>query len=103
MAREKYLPKYHTGEYGTVVNTSSITGFKPFHSLPVYSSTKHAIIGIGRSFGSPKHFEKYKVRVLTLCPGLTLSEMANIGDKDYLLGNYKDLYPDDNAPLPRQP
>jgi 15-hydroxyprostaglandin dehydrogenase (NAD) len=39
------------GKGGVVVNISSIAGLGPFASCPVYTATKHAVIGLTRSFG----------------------------------------------------
>jgi len=44
------------GRGGTVVVTSSTMGYKPCPSMPIYTATKHALIGFIRSFGvSSKH------------------------------------------------
>jgi short-subunit dehydrogenase involved in D-alanine esterification of teichoic acids len=39
------------GKGGVVVNNSSILGLAPFAGSPVYVATKHAVIGLTRSFG----------------------------------------------------
>lgn len=39
------------GRGGTVVVTSSTMGYKPCPSMPIYTATKHALIGFIRSFG----------------------------------------------------
>ena len=36
---------------GVVVNTSSLAGVGPFSGAPVYVATKHAVVGLTRSFG----------------------------------------------------
>jgi short-subunit dehydrogenase len=36
---------------GVVVNISSIVGLEPLAGSPVYVATKHAVIGLTRSFG----------------------------------------------------
>jgi len=36
---------------GVVVNSSSISGLAPYAGVPVYVATKHAVIGLTRSFG----------------------------------------------------
>jgi 15-hydroxyprostaglandin dehydrogenase (NAD) len=39
------------GKGGVVVNISSIAGLAPFAFSPIYVATKHAVIGLTRSFG----------------------------------------------------
>jgi 15-hydroxyprostaglandin dehydrogenase (NAD) len=39
------------GKGGVVVNISSVVGLAPIAGCPIYSLTKHALIGLTRSFG----------------------------------------------------
>ncbi|XP_022919743.2 15-hydroxyprostaglandin dehydrogenase [NAD(+)]-like [Onthophagus taurus] len=70
MAMKHYLPKYKSGKEGIIINLSSVAGLQPMASLPIYSSTKHGIIGLVRSLGSDYQYEQYQCRVMGLCPGL---------------------------------
>ena len=45
------MGKDEGGKGGVVVNISSIAGLAPFECSPVYVATKHAVIGLTRSFG----------------------------------------------------
>jgi len=47
----QYMGKDEGGKGGVVVNTASIAGLRPTATLPVYVATKHAVIGLSRSFG----------------------------------------------------
>jgi 15-hydroxyprostaglandin dehydrogenase (NAD) len=47
----EYMGKDKGGKGGFVVNISSIAGLAPFAGCPVYVATKHAVIGLTRSFG----------------------------------------------------
>jgi len=47
----QYMGKDKGGKGGVVVNISSIAGLGPFAFCPVYVATKHAVIGLTRSFG----------------------------------------------------
>ena len=54
------------GKGGVVVNISSIAGLAPYAGCPVYVATKHAVIGLTRSFGVSTAY----IGVLTfLCHG----------------------------------
>ena len=47
----QYMGKDKGGKGGVVVNISSIAGLAPSAGVPVYVATKHAVIGLTRSFG----------------------------------------------------
>jgi 15-hydroxyprostaglandin dehydrogenase (NAD) len=45
------MGKDEGGKGGVVVNMASIAGLRPTATFPVYVATKHAVIGLSRSFG----------------------------------------------------
>lgn len=92
---EKYIPKYKTGAEGVIVNISSIVGLGPARPFPVYSATKHAVIGLGKSFGHHTHYEKTKVKVLTLCPGVTGTPLMTELDNKNFGPRYKQMAKED--------
>jgi NAD(P)-dependent dehydrogenase (short-subunit alcohol dehydrogenase family) len=47
----QYMGKDKGGKGGVVVTTASIAGLAPYAFSPIYAATKHAIIGLTRSFG----------------------------------------------------
>ena len=47
----QYMGKDEGGKGGVVVNIASIAGLTPSASFPVYVATKHAVVGLTRSFG----------------------------------------------------
>nr|AAR84629.1 putative alcohol dehydrogenase [Gryllotalpa orientalis] len=65
------MGKNKGGRGGVVVNIASILGLQAMAGCPVYVATKHAVVGLSRSFGMPYHFDRTGVRVLTMCPGVT--------------------------------
>ncbi|XP_046435126.1 15-hydroxyprostaglandin dehydrogenase [NAD(+)]-like [Neodiprion fabricii] len=72
----RYMGKDKGGKGGTLVNVSSAAGLAPAMPFPIYGGTKHAVIGISRSFGHPYHYDKSEVRVLTMCPGGTETQLV---------------------------
>ncbi|CAG9812792.1 unnamed protein product [Phaedon cochleariae] len=76
LALEKYLPNYKQGEDALIVNMSSVAGIAEFGFIPIYTATKHAIIGLTRAWGIPLVYERTKVRVVALCPGGTLTPLT---------------------------
>ncbi|XP_063920665.1 15-hydroxyprostaglandin dehydrogenase [NAD(+)]-like [Zophobas morio] len=77
---ENYIPKYKTGNEGVIVNISSIAGVKDFSMVPVYTATKFAVLGMSKAWGDVEHYNRTKVKVLAMCPGVTdtplLSELS---------------------------
>lgn len=71
----KYLPKYKQGEDALIVNISSIGGINGMPFAPVYSSTKHAILGLVNSWGVQDFYEETHIRVIGICPGATLTSL----------------------------
>jgi 15-hydroxyprostaglandin dehydrogenase (NAD) len=45
------MGKEKGGKGGVVVNISSIAGLEGYSTCPIYVATKHAVIGLTRSFG----------------------------------------------------
>lgn len=39
--------------------------------LPVYTSTKYGILGLSRCLGAGSNYKMNKIRILTVCPGFT--------------------------------
>jgi len=82
---DNYLPKHKSGPEALIVNVSSVAGVDAFGSLPIYVGTKFAVHGMTLSWGLPVHYERTKVRVVGVCPGVTMtpliteSENRNLG------------------------
>jgi len=47
----QYMGEDEGGKGGVVVNMASIAGLEPNDVFPLYVATKHAVIGLTRSFG----------------------------------------------------
>ncbi|EZA58569.1 15-hydroxyprostaglandin dehydrogenase [NAD+] [Ooceraea biroi] len=64
------------GHGGILVNVGQHMDIRNTAQLPVYTATKHAIIGLSQSLSDPYHYEKTGVTVITLCAGLTETSMT---------------------------
>ncbi|XP_014474567.1 PREDICTED: 15-hydroxyprostaglandin dehydrogenase [NAD(+)]-like [Dinoponera quadriceps] len=71
MLAMKYMSRNTGGHGGILVNVSQHVDIRNTAQLPVYTATKHAVIGLSQSLSDPNHYEKTGVTVITLCPGLT--------------------------------
>jgi NAD(P)-dependent dehydrogenase (short-subunit alcohol dehydrogenase family) len=65
------------GRGGVIVATASLAGIVPFALDPVYSLTKHAVVGFTRSLAPT--LEADGIAVHAICPGLT--DTAIMGDQ----------------------
>ncbi|XP_074031995.1 15-hydroxyprostaglandin dehydrogenase [NAD(+)] [Leptinotarsa decemlineata] len=95
LALEKYLPDYQQGPEAVVVNISSIAGVIGSPHVPIYCATKHAVLGLTKSWGVSSFYRKFKVRVVAVCPGITrtplISDMADRSLGTHYEENGKDL------------
>lgn len=67
----KYLSRDQLGHGGTLVNISQHIDIRSTAQIPIYTATKHAVIGLSQSLANSYQYEKTGIRVITLCPGLT--------------------------------
>lgn len=67
----KYMGKDKGGRGGVIANIASILGLQPLAGCPVYVGTKHFVVGLDRSFGTPFYFNRTGIKVVTMCPGVT--------------------------------
>ncbi|XP_054286751.1 15-hydroxyprostaglandin dehydrogenase [NAD(+)]-like [Macrosteles quadrilineatus] len=89
----RFLGKDRGGRGGTVITTASTLGLQPCACVPIYTATKHAIIGFTRSLGDPFHMSLSGVRMMALCPGATRTESnADEIKKGLLFPDYEAAY-----------
>ncbi|CAH0550954.1 unnamed protein product [Brassicogethes aeneus] len=106
----KYMSKHYGGNGGVVVNAGSILSLREFSGCPIYTGTKHFIVGLTKSFGTPYFLNLTGVRFLTMCPGVTytplISEAGRFALTDFPkiaeilvqdLGSYPAQQPEDVA------
>lgn len=72
----KKMSVVNGGRGGTIINVSSIYGYRITPFIPYYHASKYAVIGFSKSIGHELNFQKSGVRVVTLCPGLTHTNLA---------------------------
>jgi NAD(P)-dependent dehydrogenase (short-subunit alcohol dehydrogenase family) len=68
------LPAMRRTGGGVIVATASLAGLVGFGGDPVYSATKHAVVGLVRSLAEPLLAER--VRVHAVCPGFADTAMV---------------------------
>ncbi|CAD7003806.1 fat body protein 2 [Ceratitis capitata] len=80
-----YMDKMQMGQGGIVMNIASVYGLEPAPAFPVYAAAKHGVIGFTRSMADQQHYQHTGVAFITVCPGLTTSEMMmNLREKSMM-------------------
>lgn len=101
----KYMGAHECrGKGGVVINVSSILGISPFSGSPVYTGSKHFVVGFTRAIGSKHYYDLTKVKVMTIGPGLTdtnlVSESKKLAMKDF--GDLSKVFDQELLSLPIQ-
>ena len=68
------LPYLKVSKKPTVINISSVVGFKGYANQSVYSSSKHALAGFTQVFA--KEVQPFGIRVHLISPGAVATEMV---------------------------
>ncbi|KAL6443109.1 hypothetical protein ACFW04_002814 [Cataglyphis niger] len=70
-----HMAKNKGGKGGLIVNISSVCGLLAYPLAPVYTATKHAVLGFSQSLAGL--YEKTGVRILIMCPGVTKTKLTD--------------------------
>ena len=72
--------KYH--KWGRIVNIGSSSAYAGFENTSIYCASKHALLGLSRSFHA--ELKKYGVRVFSISPGSVQTDMGKqVVGQDY--------------------
>ncbi|KYN28686.1 PREDICTED: 15-hydroxyprostaglandin dehydrogenase [NAD(+)]-like [Trachymyrmex cornetzi] len=69
-----YMGKHKGGKGGLIVNVASLAGLDPAPYLAMYCASKYAVVGFSRSLANMCN--KTEVRVVIMCPGVTVTALA---------------------------
>ncbi|MDR1159912.1 MAG: SDR family NAD(P)-dependent oxidoreductase, partial [Syntrophomonadaceae bacterium] len=85
-----------------IVNTASIAGLLPAFNAPIYSASKHAVVGLTEVLNFQLQDVGSKVRAFVLCPGYIATNLHNCmenrpseytGEDDYFKSaDFKERY-----------
>jgi NAD(P)-dependent dehydrogenase (short-subunit alcohol dehydrogenase family) len=85
------IPLLEAAGGGDIVVTSSGAGIRPYEADPVYSASKYALVGLGRSFAPS--LARRGIRINVLCPhsvltGLIPKDLRELPDKVFSSPEY---------------
>ncbi|XP_026184181.1 15-hydroxyprostaglandin dehydrogenase [NAD(+)] isoform X2 [Mastacembelus armatus] len=85
----EHMSKLTGGRGGVIVNTASLAGIGPLPSCPVYTATKHGVIGFTRALAAASTMSGYGIRFNAICPGFAQTDLlSNMNNK---LGRFSHL------------
>ncbi|XP_061104216.1 uncharacterized protein LOC133132648 isoform X2 [Conger conger] len=73
----QHMKKDTGGEGGVIVNTASLAGLGFLLTVPVYTATKHGVVGFTRAVAGASEESGYGVRINALCPGLVKTALLD--------------------------
>ncbi|CAB1418860.1 unnamed protein product [Pleuronectes platessa] len=69
------MNKLNGGRGGVIVNIASMAGLGPFECCPVYTATKHGVVGFTQAMAAASTASGYGIRFNALCPGLVQTDL----------------------------
>jgi NAD(P)-dependent dehydrogenase (short-subunit alcohol dehydrogenase family) len=69
------LPALRSGGGGAIVIIASLSGLTPYPQDPIYSMTKHAVVGLTRSLATP--LEGDGITINCVCPGFVSTALID--------------------------
>ncbi|XP_059207597.1 15-hydroxyprostaglandin dehydrogenase [NAD(+)]-like isoform X2 [Centropristis striata] len=71
----EHMSKLSGGRGGVIVNTASVAGIGPLLSCPVYTATKHGVVGFTRAMAEASTASGYGIRFNAICPSFVQTEL----------------------------
>ena len=87
------IPQMIKSGGGAIVNMSSIAGVIGFPHIPIYSASKHAVLGLTKS--AALEYSKSGIRINAVAPGAVETDMAKrvVGENKQFLETVKSMHP----------
>uniref|UniRef100_UPI00398EB559 15-hydroxyprostaglandin dehydrogenase [NAD(+)]-like n=1 Tax=Pristiophorus japonicus TaxID=55135 RepID=UPI00398EB559 len=86
-----YMSKMTGGAGGVIINVSSLAGIYPIIFAPVYSASKHGVVGFSRAMAGALAAENLGVRINVLCPAFTNTPILDHISSQQTLGQFAGL------------
>ncbi|XP_020491248.1 15-hydroxyprostaglandin dehydrogenase [NAD(+)] [Labrus bergylta] len=71
----EHMSKLNGGQGGVIINTASMAGLGPLPSCPVYTASKHGVVGFTRAIAAASSALGYGIRINVLCPGFVQTDL----------------------------
>ncbi|KAI1903552.1 hypothetical protein AGOR_G00028360 [Albula goreensis] len=87
----QHMKKENGGNGGLIVNIASLAGLGPLLTSPVYTATKHGVIGFSRAVAEASKASGYGVRVNILCPTFVNTPLLSFMSNKEQAGQFSNL------------
>ncbi|XP_061763263.1 15-hydroxyprostaglandin dehydrogenase [NAD(+)] [Nerophis ophidion] len=84
----EHMSKEHGKEGGTIINVSSMAAFLHSPHQPVYTATKHGVIGFTRVMADASSHSDYGVRINVLCPAFVDTPLLHSVEQEEYMGKF---------------
>uniref|UniRef100_A0A1A7X3T3 15-hydroxyprostaglandin dehydrogenase [NAD(+)] n=1 Tax=Iconisemion striatum TaxID=60296 RepID=A0A1A7X3T3_9TELE len=84
----EHMSKEHGKEGGTIINVSSMAAFLHSPHQPVYTATKHGVIGFTRAMADASITGDYGVRINVLCPAFVDTPLLQTVEQEDNMGKF---------------
>ncbi|XP_061535085.1 15-hydroxyprostaglandin dehydrogenase [NAD(+)] isoform X1 [Phycodurus eques] len=84
----EHMSKEHGKEGGTIINVSSMAAFLHSPHQPVYTATKHGVIGFTRVMADASSQSDYGVRINVLCPAFVDTPLLHSVEQEEYMGKF---------------
>ncbi|XP_029304310.1 15-hydroxyprostaglandin dehydrogenase [NAD(+)]-like [Cottoperca gobio] len=85
----EHMSKLSGGQGGVIINTASMAGLGPLPSCPVYTATKHGVVGFTRAMAAASTASGYGIRFNSLCPSFVQTDLFTTTKSN--LGQFSNL------------
>ncbi|XP_017164271.1 15-hydroxyprostaglandin dehydrogenase [NAD(+)] [Poecilia reticulata] len=84
----EHMSKEYGKEGGTIINVSSMAAFLHSPHQPVYTATKHGVIGFTRAMADAAAQDDYGVRINVLCPAFVDTPLLHTVEDEDNMGKF---------------
>ncbi|XP_063058326.1 15-hydroxyprostaglandin dehydrogenase [NAD(+)]-like [Engraulis encrasicolus] len=86
-----HMKKENGGRGGVIINIASLAGLGPFRTCPVYTATKHGVVGFSRAIAMASAAAGYGVRINMICPSFARTALLDALTSEERCGEYYKL------------
>ncbi|KAL2094775.1 hypothetical protein ACEWY4_009494 [Coilia grayii] len=83
-----HMKKENGGRGGVIINISSMAGLGPLPASPVYTATKHGVVGFSRAMAMASDAAGYGVRINTMCPIYVRTALLSTAGSEECAGEF---------------
>ncbi|KAK7143885.1 hypothetical protein R3I93_014903 [Phoxinus phoxinus] len=84
----EHMKKENGGNGGVIINIASMAGLGPLPMAPIYTATKHGVVGFSRAMASVSKLADYGVRINILCPWFVKTSLLSFLKSEEHTGSF---------------